>query len=73
MKSLIQKLTETSGASGSESMVRELIRAEIEPLGNEVRVDALGNLIVHRGEKGKNGKRIMLPLIGGLAEKQASR
>ena len=60
MKSLIQKLTETSGPSGYESVVREVIRAEIEPLGNEVRVDALGNLIVHRGEKGKKGNRIML-------------
>jgi len=60
MKNLIQNLTETSGPSGYESVIREIIRAEIEPLGNEARVDALGNLIVHRGEMGKNGKRIML-------------
>jgi putative aminopeptidase FrvX len=60
MKSLIQKLTETFSPSGFESAIREVIRAEVEALGDEVRVDALGNLIVRKGTKGRNGKRIML-------------
>jgi len=60
MKSLIQKLTETFSPSGSESAIREVIRGEVEGLADEVRVDALGNLIVRKGTKGKNGKRIML-------------
>jgi tetrahedral aminopeptidase len=60
MKKLIQKLTETFSPSGFESAIREVIRREVEPFADEVRVDALGNLIVRKGAKGKNGKRIML-------------
>jgi putative aminopeptidase FrvX len=60
MKNLIQKLTETFSPSGYESDIREVIRAEVEALADEVRVDALGNLIVRKGSKDKNGKRIML-------------
>jgi putative aminopeptidase FrvX len=57
MKSLIQKLVETTGPSGYESQVRDVIRAEVEPYADEIRVDALGNLIVR---KGQTGKKIML-------------
>jgi len=60
MKSLIQKLVETPGPSGYEAQVRAVVRAEIEPLADEVRVDNLGNLIVRKGEKGPDGQRIML-------------
>ena len=60
MKPLIRKLTETFSPSGYESAIREGIRLEVEPLADEVRVDALGSLIVRKGEKGRNGRRIML-------------
>jgi tetrahedral aminopeptidase len=60
MKPLIKKLTETSSPSGYESAIREFIRLEVEPLADEIRVDALGSLIVRKGEKGRNGRRIML-------------
>jgi putative aminopeptidase FrvX len=60
MKPLIQKLTETFSPSGYETEIREAIRKEIKPLVDEVRVDGMGNLIVRKGTKGKNGKRIML-------------
>ena len=60
MKLLIQKLTETFSPSGYETVVREIIRDEVKPFADEIRVDALGNLIVRKGSKGKNGKRIML-------------
>lgn len=60
MKSLIQKLTETFSPSGYEHDIREVIRAEIEPLVDEVRTDPMGNLIARKGQIGKNGKRIML-------------
>ena len=59
MKNLIQKLVETISPSGYEGTVRDLIRAEVEPLADEVRVDALGNLIVRKGKKGPNGVRVM--------------
>ncbi len=60
MKDLIKKLVETPGPSGSEHVIREAIRAEVVPYADEVRVDALGNLIVRKGQKGPEGQRIML-------------
>jgi tetrahedral aminopeptidase len=60
MKNLIQKLTDTFSPSGYESAIREVIRGEVEGLADAVRTDALGNLIVRKGAKSLNGKRIML-------------
>jgi endoglucanase len=69
MKELIKKLVETTGPSGYETQVRELVRAEIEAYSEEIRVDPLGNLIARKGTKnGKSargagaqgGKRIMI-------------
>jgi tetrahedral aminopeptidase len=60
MKDLIQRLTEAYGPSGYEQRVRELVRAEVEPFADEVRVDAMGNLIVRKGSLGAGGKRVML-------------
>ena len=59
MKDLIKKLTEVYGPSGSEESIREIIRSEVEPLADEVRVDTLGNLIAHKKGSG-GGKRVML-------------
>jgi tetrahedral aminopeptidase len=60
MKPLICKLVETSGPSGYESQVRDLIRAEITDYAGELRVDSLGNLIASKGQASENGKKIML-------------
>ncbi|MGB1250627.1 MAG: M42 family metallopeptidase [Candidatus Promineifilaceae bacterium] len=59
MKALIQKLTETYGPSGFEDAVRALIRAEIEPLVDEITVDAMGNLIALKKGDG-TGSRVMI-------------
>lgn len=58
MKTLLTKLTEAYGPSGSEGPVRELIRKEVEPYVDEIRVDALGNLICLK--KGTGGKKVLL-------------
>ena len=55
MKSLIQKLVETPGPSGSEYKIREVVRAEVAPFADEIRVDSLGNLIVRKGQKSGDG------------------
>ncbi len=66
MKQLIQKLVEIPGPSGYETRIRAAIRAEVEPLADEVRVDALGNLIVRKGhlstgqQNPGDGQRIMI-------------
>jgi len=57
MKELIKKVVETYGPAGNEAQIREVIRAEITPYVDEIRVDALGNLIaLKRG----GGKKLML-------------
>lgn len=60
MKELIQKLVESVGPSGYEGQVREIVRAAVEPYADEVRVDALGNLIARKGQKAGDGARVML-------------
>ncbi len=60
MKALIQKLVETVGPSGHEKALRDLVRAEIGGLADELRVDALGNMIARKGSRRDGGLRIML-------------
>ena len=62
MKQLLKVLTETFGPSGYEDAVRKVILKEVKPLADEVRVDALGNLIVRKkpSRDSKNPKKIML-------------
>jgi len=50
VEALIKKLAEAWGPSGYEHQVRDLIRAEVEPLADEVWVDPLGNLICRIGD-----------------------
>lgn len=60
MKDLIRKLVEAVGPSGYEGAVREVVRKEIAGLVDEIKVDALGNLIARKGVKGPDGMRIMV-------------
>ncbi len=62
MKKLLQKLTETFGPSGYEDNVRELVRAEVKLLADEIKVDALGNLIARKRptKAAKNARKIMI-------------
>lgn len=59
MKALIQNLVQTTGPSGYEHKVRALIETEVAPFADEMYTDALGNLIVRKGETGA-GKKIMV-------------
>ncbi|SHI44196.1 M42 family metallopeptidase [Lutispora thermophila] len=56
-KDLLKRLLETFGPSGNEEAIREVIREEIKGYADEIKVDALGNLIAVK--KG-NGKKIMV-------------
>ncbi len=60
MKSLVEKLTQTFSPSGYEDAIRELVRQEVAPLADEVRVDPLGNLIVRKGQVRQGGVRIVV-------------
>jgi endoglucanase len=58
MKDLIKNLVETVSPSGFEGAIRQVIRAEVEPLADDLRVDSMGNLIARKGST--QGARIML-------------
>ncbi|MCY4021824.1 MAG: M20/M25/M40 family metallo-hydrolase [Anaerolineaceae bacterium] len=57
MNALIRKLVEAWGPSGYEHQVRRLIQEEVTGLVDDMRVDALGNLICRVGN---GGKRVMV-------------
>lgn len=59
MNDLIKKLVEAYGPSGFEDQMRDLIRPEVEPYVDEVRVDALGNLIALKRGDGQ-GLKVMI-------------
>ncbi len=59
MKELIKQLVEAYGPSGHEGQVRTLLEGLVRPYVDEVRVDALGNLIA-RKKGGGAGKRVMI-------------
>lgn len=58
MIELIKALTETYGPAGNEARIRQLLRDMVKDKADEVKVDALGNLIALK--KGKGGKKVML-------------
>ena len=60
MKKLLQTLTQISAPSGREDELRAVVQKMVQPYADEVRVDALGNLIVRKGRRAKSGKRVML-------------
>jgi putative aminopeptidase FrvX len=60
MKQLLQKLTDVFSPSGYEDAIRSVIRNEVKGFADDVRVDAMGNLIVRKGRPTKYGKRIMI-------------
>ena len=63
MKPLLKTLTEIVSPSGHEDAIREEVLKLVKPHADEIRVDALGNLIARKGRAAKNGKRIMLAFI----------
>jgi len=62
MKKLLKQLTETFGPSGYEENVRKLVLAEVKPFADEIKVDALGSLIVRKKptKASKDTKKIMI-------------
>jgi endoglucanase len=62
VKKLLQTLTETFGPSGYEDKVREIVRREVESLADEIKVDALGNLIARKrpDKVTKDTRKIMI-------------
>ena len=57
---LLQDLTEAIGVSGAEGPVRAIVRKQVEPHADSVKVDALGNLLVTRRGAGRARLRVMV-------------
>jgi tetrahedral aminopeptidase len=57
---LLKTLTEAPGIAGDEDQVRAAILKEVTPLVDEVRSDALGNLIALKRGSGDGSQRLMI-------------
>ncbi|KYO64522.1 M42 family metallopeptidase [Thermovenabulum gondwanense] len=53
MKDLLKNLTESYGPSGNEEKIRNVIKELVEPYSDEIKIDAMGNLIVRKKGPGK--------------------
>lgn len=60
MKPLLKTLTEIPAPSSREDELRALVQKIVKPYADEIRVDALGNLIVRKGQASSKGKRVLL-------------
>ena len=57
---LLERLSNAVAVSGDEREVRAIVLEEIQPFADEVRVDALGNVLAVRHASGENPLRVML-------------
>jgi len=57
---LLEKLCNVIAVSGDEGEVRKIVIEEIKPYADEVKVDALGNVLAIKQGRGKKRTRIML-------------
>jgi endoglucanase len=68
MKKLIEKLISTPGPSGYETQIRAIVRSEVETFADEIKVDALGNLIVKKGSATSSGDAKKIMIAGHMDE-----
>lgn len=55
---LLSKICETPGAPGFEQRIRQLVIQEVEPLVDELSIDAMGNVIAIK--RGQERKKVMI-------------
>ncbi|NCB64023.1 MAG: M42 family peptidase [Clostridia bacterium] len=60
MLSLVKELCALHGVSSFEYEIRDVIRKKAEPYADDIRVDAMGNLIVFKKGKKATGNKLML-------------
>lgn len=63
---LLKRLCDADGISGDEGSVREIILNEIKNFADEINIDNLGNILVHK--KGKNRAKNKLMLSAHMDE-----
>lgn len=57
---LLERLSNASGVSGDEGEVRKIVMEEVRPYADEIKIDALGNLLVTRRSGKQGALRVML-------------
>ncbi len=57
---LLERLCRACGISGDEGEVRDIILSEITPFADEIKTDALGNIIVFKKGRSKPQTKLML-------------
>ncbi|GAP13416.1 cellulase M [Longilinea arvoryzae] len=57
---LLERLSNAVAVSGDEGEVRAIVLEQVKPLADEVKVDALGNVLVTRKAKTPDALRVML-------------
>lgn len=57
---LLEKLCNASGVSGDEGEVRKIILEEVRPYADEIKVDALGNVLVTKKSSNPDALRVMV-------------
>ena len=57
---LLEKLCNVIAVSGDEGEVRKIVLQEIKPYADDVRVDALGNVLATKNGRGRKRTRVML-------------
>jgi len=65
---LLERLCNAVSVSGDEGEVRQIILEEVRPLADEVRVDALGSVLVTKKASGKSTKRLRVMLDAHMDE-----
>ena len=60
MRSILKQLVEIPAPSGYEDRLRDAVRDEVEPLAEEVKKDALGNLLVRFHAPDQDASKLML-------------
>lgn len=57
---LLERLSNACAVSGDEGEVRKIVLEQVKPYADEVKVDALGNVLVTRRGKGEHRLKVML-------------
>ncbi|GAB4497708.1 MAG: M42 family metallopeptidase [Anaerolineales bacterium] len=57
---LLEKLCNSMAVSGDEGEVRRMVLEEVKPYADEVKVDALGSVLVRKNAKNKKALRVLL-------------
>ena len=57
---LLEKLCNACAVSGDEGAVRKIVKEEIESYADEIKVDALGNVLGTKKGKGRNRSRVLI-------------